>query len=118
MQQKKKFTFPKNVDTSYAIVAGLSGKDIICYILPPFFLCVLIGIIPPFNSVALWIVKIFFFVVLMIGGFIFALVRPVKDRPNIRLIDYIKQYRDFGKRQRIFYLAKKEKGFKDAKNNQ
>ncbi len=105
---KKKFTFPKNVDTSYAIVAGLDGKDIIRYILPATALSVLIALIPPINSFWFWLVKIFVFIIFISIAFVFALVRPVKDRNNIRLIDYLKNYKDFYKRQKVFYMKKRK----------
>lgn len=105
---KKKFSFPRNVDTSYGIFGGLSGKDILQYLFPAAALAVLICFLPPFTSTTFWTIKVFVAVLLLIGAWSIAVARPVANRSNIRMIPFLKMQLDFIKRQKVFFIQKKK----------
>lgn len=106
---KKRFSFPRNVDQSYTIIAGLSGKDFLFYIFPALGFSALFFIIPPYSSLGFWVIKAFIAIIFFSIAFIMALVRPVQNRPNIRMVDFIKNYKLYTSRQKVFYIKKKDK---------
>lgn len=113
--EERRFFFPRVVDSSYKIVGGLNGKEILKYIVPCMSISVLVLLVPPYNSVVLWIIKLFLFIMFFLTGILFALLKPISSRPNIRLSDYVKSEIDFIKRQKVFFIAKKDKNFWEKK---
>lgn len=106
--EERTFFFPRVGDASYKIVGGMSGKELMKYIAPCMIIAIIIMLIPPYSSLVLWIIKLFLFAIFLTIGVLFALLRPISVRPNIRLSDYLKNEIDFLKRQKVFILAKKK----------
>lgn len=111
-REGKKFIFPRNVESSYNLIPGLTGMDIIKYISIPLIISVFILVIPPYNILGLWIVKIILAVIFLACGFILAIARPVKYRSNIRCVEHIKSIISFKSRQKMFFLKPKKERVK------
>ncbi|MFH9203303.1 hypothetical protein ACH4KT_38710, partial [Streptomyces anulatus] len=47
----RKWFFPKNVDNQYKVLANMTIKELLFYILPALLISVGIGAIPPYNSI-------------------------------------------------------------------
>jgi hypothetical protein len=99
----KTFVFPDNVDRSYNIVKGLSIGNFFKFILPAVVLSAFILLIPPY-SLGFMIVKMFFVALLLLGSFIFAVLRPITSRPNITYSNYLKLIFDYNSRQKLFFM--------------
>ena len=111
--EERTFFFPRVVDASYKIVGGLNGKELLKYIAPCLTIAAIIMFIPPYSSLVLWIIKLFLFAIFLTIGVLFALLRPISVRPNIRLSDYLKNEINFIKRQKVFILAKKKNKYEE-----
>ncbi|AND86332.1 hypothetical protein GTH52_14970 (plasmid) [Clostridium tyrobutyricum] len=109
-REGKKFIFPRNVESSYNLIPGLTGIDAIKYVSIPLLISVVILAIPPYSILGLWIVKALLAVALLAGGFILAIARPVKYRNNIRCVEYLKNILSFYSRQKMFFLKPKKRG--------
>lgn len=105
----KKFFFPGNVEKGYNIVQGLSIIDVARFIIPSLLISVIIIIIPPYMSVIFWIIKAIFVCIFLSMGFIMAILRPVKNRSNIKCLDYIKMRILFSSKQKIYYIKPKDR---------
>lgn len=103
----KKFIFPKNVESSYNLIPGVTFKDAAKILLPAVVLSLIIAIIPPYNGLAFWIVKFFIIIIILTFAFIVTILRPINSRPNIRTTDYIKWRINFMKKQKVYYLKPK-----------
>jgi hypothetical protein len=99
----KTFVFPDNVDRSYNIVKGLSIGNFFKFILPAVVLSAFILLIPPY-SLGFMMVKMFFVALLLLGSFIFAVLRPITSRPNITYSNYLKLIFDYNSRQKLFFM--------------
>ena len=104
----KKFFFPENVEKEYNIVQGLSVIDVARFILPSILVSTIIVAIPPYNSVLFWIIKSIFACVILSTGFVMAILRPIKNRSNIKCLDYIKMRVLFLSKQRMYYIKPKD----------
>lgn len=109
-REGKKFVFPRNVESGYNLIPGLTGMDAIKYISIPALVSILILVIPPYSVLALWIIKIILVIIFITCGFILAIARPVKYRDNIRLIEHLKTILSFYSRQKLFFLKPKKRG--------
>lgn len=107
--EDNKVTFPRNVESDFQLAPGLGGKEIRNYILPALAIMILIGIIPPYTSIFFWIIKavIFFMIICVLVILIFC--RPISTRKNIRTMDWIKMHLNFNKRQKVYYMDKKDR---------
>lgn len=106
---RRKWFFPRNVDSSYKLIANLTLGEIVKYILPALLLIVGICFIPPQNSVFLWIIKSIFIVILILVPLFYVMYRPVKGRDNIRTKDLIKEHFMFYQKQKVYYKKPKRK---------
>lgn len=111
--EERKFFFPRVGDASYKIVGGMNGKELLKYIAPCLTISAVIMFIPPYSSLVLWVVKLFLFAIFLTIGVLFALLRPISVRPNIRLSYFLKNEIDFMKRQKVFILAKKKNKYEE-----
>lgn len=103
----RKWFFPKNVDNQYKILANMTLKELLTYILPALLISTGIGFIPPYNSVVFWLVKAFFIVFIIVIPVVYVNFRPVKFRENIRSKDYIKEFIDYRKKKKIYFVKPK-----------
>ncbi|PTY92320.1 hypothetical protein [Heyndrickxia sporothermodurans] len=103
----RKWFFPKNVDNQYKILANMTLKELLTYILPALLISTGIGFIPPYNSVVFWLVKAFFIVFIIVIPVVYVNYRPVKFRENIRSKDYIKEFIDYRKKKKIYFVKPK-----------
>jgi len=99
----KTFVFPDNVDRAYNIVKGLSISNFLKFILPAVVVAAVILLIPPY-SLGFMMVKMFFVALLLLGSFIFAVLRPVTSRPNITYSNYLKLILNYYSRQKLFFM--------------
>ena len=109
VMEENKIYFPRNVESDYQLVPGLGGKEIKKYILPAVGVMILIGIIPPYTSVLFWIIKAVLFLLIICAVVILVFCRPITTRKNIRTMDWIQMLRKYNKRQKIYYMNKKDK---------
>lgn len=105
----RKWFFPKNVDNQYKILANMTLKELLTYIFPAFLISIGIGFIPPYNSIVFWLIKAFFIVFIIVIPVVYVNYRPVKFRENIRSKDYIKEYLDYSKKKKIFFVKPKNR---------
>ncbi|MCB2293684.1 hypothetical protein LGK95_09120 [Clostridium algoriphilum] len=106
----KRFFFPGNVEKGYNIVQGLSVTDVAKFIVPSLLLSTIIVVIPPYSSVFFWIIKGIFDCLILCTGFVMAILRPIKNRSNIKCLDYIKMRISFLNKQKMYYIKPKERG--------
>lgn len=105
----KEFFFPRNVSSDYNILGGMSGKDLVKFLLPPCLLTIVTFIIPPYYNVSMIIIKFFITILYFSIGIIFAVVRPISCRKNIRMQQYIEYRINFYLRQKMFFIREKER---------
>lgn len=107
--KKKRFIFPENIDSKYSVFLGLSLREILIYVVPAVIVGLVFIAFPPHSFTAI-IIKVFIsiIVITMVIGIISS--NPIKDRPNVRLIPYMKLKRQYSKRQNLYF--KKAKHYK------
>lgn len=103
----RKWFFPKNVDNQYKILANMTLKEILTYIFPASLISIGIGFIPPYNSVIFWLIKAIFIVFIIVIPVVYVNYRPVKFRDNIRSKDFIKEFLDYRKKKKIYFVKPK-----------
>lgn len=103
----RKWFFPKNVDNQYKILANMTLKEILTYIFPALLISTGIGFIPPYNSIVFWLIKGFFIVFIIVIPVVYVNYRPVKFRDNIRSKNYIKEFLDYRKKKKIYFVKPK-----------
>jgi hypothetical protein len=99
----KTFVFPDNVDRSYNLVKGLSLMNFFKFILPAVLIATVILLIPPY-SLGFMMAKLFFVSMLLLCAFTFAVLRPVKSRPNITYSNYLNRIIHYRNRQKVFFI--------------
>ncbi|MCM3191291.1 hypothetical protein M3596_21490 [Bacillus subtilis] len=109
----KLFVFPENVEGGYNVIAGLTLKQVVIFFGPVTLFLAVLGILPPYTSVILWIIKIIIAVIVAVGVMLFAIHRPIPARRNIRMIDWVKMRLAFSQRQKIYFVKPKKKGFEE-----
>lgn len=108
-KEDEKIYFPQNVSKEYQIVKGLGVKELIRYVLPAILIFISIVVLPPYNSVLFWIVKAMIFTILAVGVVVMIIGTPIHARKNITMEMYIKQEKAYKKRQKVFFVEKKDK---------
>lgn len=103
----RKWFFPKNVDNQYKILANMTLKEILIYILPALLISIGIGFIPPYNSRVFWLIKAIFIVLIIVIPVVYVNYRPVKFRDNIRSKYFIKEFLDYRKKKKIYFVKPK-----------
>ncbi len=101
--------FSVNVQSGYQYVEGLGGYEFKRYILPVAAVVIAVAIIPPYASVLFWIIKILIALIAVIFCIFMITIKPVQTRKNINLEQWIKWQLDYNKRQKIFFVEKKDK---------
>ncbi|MGG0888917.1 hypothetical protein [Cytobacillus horneckiae] len=104
----RKWFFPKNVDNQYKILANMNLKELLIYILPALLISIGISFIPPYNSTVFWLIKAFFIVFIIVIPVVYVNYRPVKFRDNIRSKDYIKEFVDYQKKKKTYFVKPKD----------
>ena len=105
----RKWFFPKNVDNQYKILANMTLKELLVYILPALLLSIGIGAIPPYSSIVFWLIKAVFIVSIIVIPVVYVNYRPVKFRDNIRAKDFVKEFFDYQKKKKIYFVKPKDK---------
>lgn len=105
----RKWFFPKNVDNQYKVFANMTLKEIIFYIVPAFLISIGIAAIPPYNSIIFWLIKSFFIVFIITIPVVYVNYRPIKYRDNIRSKDYIEEFIEYQKKQKIYFVKPKDR---------
>lgn len=108
-ENKRKWFFPRNVDSRYKLYANLTLGEIVKYFIPALALVAGICFIPPYNSVLLWIVKSVFIVLVLLVPMVYVMYRPEKGRDNIRTKDFIKEYVMFQQKQKVYFKEPKKR---------
>jgi len=106
----KKFFFPGNVEKGYNIVQGLSVIDVVKYIVPSILVATIVIAIPPYTSIFFWIIKAIFDCFILSLGFIMAILRPIRNRSNIKCLDYIKMRISYLNKQKMYYIKPNDRG--------
>ena len=106
---EKKIFFPGNVEKGYNIIQGLAVTDVAKFILPSVLISTIILFLPPYNSVLFWIIKGIFICLFLSTGFIIAILKPIKNRNNIKCLDYIKMRISFTSKQKMYYIRPKDR---------
>lgn len=104
---RKKFEFPENIESTYGVLLGLSLKEIGMYIAPIVLGGIILLFIPP-VSVKSVLIKLFIVVLLTTAVIAILTASPVKHRNNIRLVKHLKMKRQYGKRQKIYFISKRK----------
>lgn len=104
-----KICFPRNVTMQYEVARGLGWKEIKRYVLPAILIVLAIILLPPYNSVLFWIFKVLIFTLAFVVVIFFVGLKPVSSRSNITLEMWIRDRRKYNKRQKVFYMDKKDK---------
>jgi len=105
----RKWFFPKNVDNQYKILANMTLKELLVYILPALLISIGIGAIPPYSSIVFWLIKAVFIVSIIVIPVVYVNYRPVKFRDNIRAKDFVKEFFDYQKKKKIYFVKPKDK---------
>jgi len=105
----RKWFFPKNVDNQYKVLANMTVKELGVYIIPALLISIGIGAIPPYNSTVFWLIKSVFIVLIIALPVIYVNYRPVKFRDNIRAKDFIKEFLDYQKKKKMYFVKPKDK---------
>lgn len=103
----RKWFFPKNVDNQYKILANMTLKEILIYIFPAILISIGIGFIPPYNSWVFWFIKAIFIVFIIVIPVVYVNYRPVKFRDNIRSRDFFKEFLDYRKKKKMYFVKPK-----------
>ncbi|WP_079524950.1 MULTISPECIES: hypothetical protein [Halobacillus] len=104
--QEKVFIFPEEVESDYNIITGISLKNFVTKVLPFALIGVGIVLIPPYP---LWLLIIRGVIGLIVGsiGFALVLMKPIRERMNITLLQWLKYQQDYKNRQKLFYTKTK-----------
>lgn len=101
--------FPSNVSDRYTVILGLDLKQS-AKAIGTALISVLLAILI-FRSTAVFPLIIYVIVGLVSFGGVWAFytIKPITDRPNISISDFIKQRKDFSKRPKVYYKKPKER---------
>lgn len=110
-EMKEKLYFPRNVSIHYQLfgIEGLGWPAIKRYILPTLGIMICFFIIPPYKSLLFWIVKIIVLVFAVIFNIFMIMLKPVPARKNINLETWIAYQRNYSKRQKEYFINKKDR---------
>lgn len=105
----RKWFFPKNVDNQYKIFMNMTFKELAMFVLPSFVLSALIAFIPPYGSTFFWLIKSALIVTILVLPVFYVNYRPVKYRENIRAKDFFKEFVDYYKRRKTYFVKPKDR---------
>lgn len=104
----KHFSFPEDVQADYNIVAGVSLKNFVLTILPFTLVGIGIVLIPPYTTLLL-IIRISIGAMVALTGLAIVIAKPIPERRNITLLNWLKQQQHFRNRTKLFYIKKQKK---------
>ncbi|PKR83050.1 hypothetical protein [Heyndrickxia camelliae] len=110
----REWFFPKNVDNRYKIFANMTLKEILKFILPAAVLSVIVAIIPPYSvppysNLIFWFIKLIVIAIIFSVPVFYVNYRPVKYRDNIRTQDFIKEYLEYKKMKKMYFIKPRKK---------
>jgi len=105
----RKWFFPKNVDNQYKIFMNMTFKELVLFVLPSLLLSGGIAFIPPYSSVVFWLIKSFLIVFILVIPVFYVNYRPVKFRENLRAKDFIKEFLDYRKKKKMYFVRPKDR---------
>ncbi|MGM0817448.1 MAG: hypothetical protein ACQEUO_18425 [Bacillota bacterium] len=105
----REWYFPENVDNKYKIFGNVTVKTLFTIIVPFFLFALGVVVIPPYSSIGLWIAKFVTVVILILAPSVYVMYRPVKQRENIHMRDFIKEYFAYRKKQKVFFVKSKNR---------
>src|SRR5699024_6525248 len=105
---EKEILFPETVDSSYAILLGLSLGELLIYVLQISIVAIVFVTLPPHGLYPILTQAI---IVILIMTVILAVLstRPVKYRNNVRLIPSIKMKAKYKSRQHLIFKKPKNR---------
>ncbi len=104
----KEFIFPDNVESGYNLIKGVTVKGFFTVFLPFLLVGIIIVIIPPY-SVVFVLLRLFIAFIIATIGLAITIARPVKSRPNITVVHYLKHIQSYNRRQKLFYIEPRKK---------
>jgi len=105
-KEQKEFIFPENVSSDYGVFLDLSLKEILIYLVPEIMIGLIVLFIPP-HSITVLIIELIFFILLITITLGVLSSNPVKNRPNIRLPQYLKMKKNYSLRQHLYFKKTK-----------
>ncbi|MFC5714393.1 hypothetical protein ACFPU1_16730 [Thalassorhabdus alkalitolerans] len=102
----KTFYFPENVDASYNVIKGIPTKQF-WFIVVPFAALSLVVLLTPPYSTFLFILRAFVALLIFFTGLSIVVIKPIRERENISLLQWIQYRKAYVKRQKRFYIRGK-----------
>jgi len=108
-EKGRSWFFPSNVSDQYTVILGLDLKQSIKAIGTSMASLGIVILI--FRSTAVFPLIIYALTGLISFGVVWAYytLKPITDRTNISISEFLKQRKDFKKRQKVFYKRPKER---------
>lgn len=108
-EKGKTWFFPSNVSDSYSVILGLDLKQSVKAIGTA--LASILVMVVLLRSTSVLPLIIYVIVGLLSFGSVWAFytIKPITDRPNISISDFLKQRKSYSKRQKVFYKKPKER---------
>lgn len=103
--------YPQNVNSEYEYIEGLGMRELKRYILPAAAVVIGFALIPPYTSILFWVLKVLVAFVAIIICIFFIFLKPVPSRKNINYEMWLRYRREYKKRQKVYYIDKKDKNF-------
>ena len=104
--KKKKIIFPENIDSKYSVFLGLSLKEIMIYVLPAVVVGIMFVAFPPHTMYSI-LFKCFIALIFITTVVAVISSNPIPNRPNVKLIPYLKLKRQYSKRQNLYFKSTK-----------
>lgn len=108
-EKGKTWFFPSNVSDRYTVILGLDLKQSLQAV-GVSILSILLTILL-FRSSGIFALILYVIVGLISFGVVWAyhIIKPIPDRANISIADFMKQKKSFAKRQKVFYQKTKKR---------
>lgn len=101
--------FPSNVSDHYTVILGLNLKQSLKAIGATVLSVLLAVVILRSMAVIALVVYVLIGLITFGGIWTFYVIKPITDRPNISISDFIKQRKAFTKRQKVYYKKPKRR---------
>lgn len=99
----KVFRFPDHVDSSYNVINGVPAKWFWTIVVPFAALALLVIVTPPY-SVWLFIGRLLIGISIFFIGLGIVMIKPVRERMNISLLQWMQFRKQYIHRQKRFYI--------------
>lgn len=108
-EKGKMWFFPSNVSESHTVLLGLNLKQTLKAV--GFSILSLVVTVLLFRSKAILAMILYLFIILVTFGSMWAyyIIKPITDRPNISISNFLKQRKQFSKRQKVFFKRPQER---------